>query len=293
MNTQISPTELQRYAEELFRRAIASTLEIPRHVLTKSPDKKALVDHCLSSVIAIGTHSTLEAAATQFVTSLGVAGKEMAMADALKHIGAIYEKFPLPIAGVERMIEMKAQGILSKEIWAFLRSMVRIDSEYDDSWILRGEEGLRELDITDALSGAFSNDLIADYLIAIKDMEEPGDIVWKVIIDSAKKRFDYSAFEKGFADFDNDNLAEDILFLTIGGLAEGGSVDDIAAKINQEFLLDGLSFGDDQLPRFISQRNLDLFREVKAMKTAESLSETGAQTLEIFAMMKNLLNKSN
>ena len=122
-------------------------------------------------------------------------------------------------------------------------------------------------------------------------MSQPKDIVWNEITDSAKKRFDYSEFQRTFADFDNDNIAENILFLTIAGHAAGDSSGDIAAEINQQLVLIGYSFADDDLPRFISDRQFDLFREIKAMETALALFEMGLQTPGILVQVRSLLNK--
>jgi len=109
-------------------------------------------------------------------------------------------------------------------------------------------------------------------------MSQPKDIVWNTITDSAKKRFDYDEFQRAFADLDNDNIAESILFLTIAGHAAGDSAKDIAAAINQQLLLVGYSFADGQLMSFISHRRFDLCREIKAAETAMSLFEMGLQT---------------
>lgn len=122
-------------------------------------------------------------------------------------------------------------------------------------------------------------------------MNQPKDIVWNAITDSAKTRFDYSEFERAFADFHNDNIAENILFLTIAGHAAEDSTEDIAAEINQQLVLIGYSFADDALTKFISDRQSDLFREIKAMETASALFEMGLQTPGILVQTRSLLAK--
>jgi hypothetical protein len=165
MSAQISPAELQGYAEELFRRAIASTLKIPRHVLLKSPEKQTLVEHCLSSVIAVATYPTLEAAASKIVATKAAAGEDFALADAKKHVDAVCDQLPLPIAGFERMLEMGRHRIEPKDIWDFLRCRVPIAPEYDDdwmrvadAWILHGERILLDLGTANVTFGHISTD---------------------------------------------------------------------------------------------------------------------------------------
>jgi hypothetical protein len=165
MSRPILAVELQKYAEELFRRAIASALKIPRHVLLKSPEKQTLVEHCLASVIAIATHPTLEAAARHIIATKAAAGEAFALADALKHVDAVYERLNLPIAGVERMREMGQRGMEAKYIWDFLRCRVPISPEYDDDWmrvaddwLLRGESIRLDLGTASVTFGHISTD---------------------------------------------------------------------------------------------------------------------------------------
>lgn len=131
----ISQEELQGYAEELFRRAIATTLKIRPSVLKTSPEKQELVEHCLRSVIAIGSHPTLEAAAEYLVESNDLVGTSFTMDEAIAHVNEVYDKFPLPIAGVERMLEMRKHPVELKDIWDFLRCRIRISPEHDDDWM--------------------------------------------------------------------------------------------------------------------------------------------------------------
>lgn len=122
-------------------------------------------------------------------------------------------------------------------------------------------------------------------------MSQQKDIVWSTITASAKKRFDHDGFQRTFAAFGSDHIAENILFLTIAGHATGDSAGDIAADISQQLLLVGYSLADSQLMSFISDRRIDLFREIKAMETAMSLFEMGLQTPGILVQVRSLLNK--
>ena len=123
-------------------------------------------------------------------------------------------------------------------------------------------------------------------------MSEPEDIVWNAITDSAKTRFDYPGFLSGFAGLGNDNIAENILFVTISGHAAGDSSEKIAAQINQHLALVGYSFPTDDLMKFISDRQSDLFREIKATEAALSLFDMGLQTPGILVQVRSLLNKN-
>jgi hypothetical protein len=117
------------------------------------------------------------------------------------------------------------------------------------------------------------------------------DIVWDAITDSAKHRFNYSKFQKTFAVSGNDNLAENILFMTIAGHASGKSTTDIAANINQQFLLIGYSFPDIELNQFISERKTDLLREIEATEIAIAFFQMGLKPSDILVQVRCLLIK--
>jgi len=88
----------------------------------------------------------------------------------------------------------------------------------------------------------FVTSLKTNKTIANTYMTSPEDIVWNTITDSAKTRFDYVTFE---SDFDDGTMAENILFLTIIGHAQGESVEHIASDISTQLLLLGLGLGSD------------------------------------------------
>ena len=122
-------------------------------------------------------------------------------------------------------------------------------------------------------------------------MSQPQDIVWNVITDSAKTRFDYAEFERMFADSQSDDLPESILTLIISCHVMGDSTEDIAAEINTYLVPLGISFADDTLTKFISDRQVDLSREIKAMKTALPLFKMGLPTRDILALARSILVK--
>lgn len=122
-------------------------------------------------------------------------------------------------------------------------------------------------------------------------MSEPREIIWNAITESAKARFDYSAFEKAFADFDDSNIAENVLFMTIAGHAAGHSVEDIATHVKQKFLLIGYGYDNDALTNFILNRRSDLWREIEAMETALLLFQQGLQTPAVLVQTRSLLSQ--
>jgi hypothetical protein len=121
-------------------------------------------------------------------------------------------------------------------------------------------------------------------------MKPPEDIVWDTITESAKKRFDYLSFRGTFADMHNDNVADNVLFMTIAGHAAGDSTDQIAADINQQFLLIGCSLEGD-FKQFVVDRRSDLFREIEAAKQALAFFDMGSQTPGILVQVRSILNR--
>jgi len=144
---RITPKELQGYAEVLFRRSIASTLHIRPDELQSNQVKRSLVEHILQTVIAIGSHATLENAANNLVSRNNVAKTNFTYETALQHAQEVYEQFKYPIGGVERMLKLRQYPIEKLEkIWEVIRARVPIDPDYNDewmevadAWILRGE----------------------------------------------------------------------------------------------------------------------------------------------------------
>jgi hypothetical protein len=120
-------------------------------------------------------------------------------------------------------------------------------------------------------------------------MSPSEDIVWNMITESAKKRFNYDSFRSTFSDLHNDKIAENVLFMTIAGHAAGDSAEQIAADINQHFLLLGLSLEGD-FKQFVADRRSDLFREIKAAEQALAFYEMGLKTPGILVQVRSILN---
>ncbi len=122
-------------------------------------------------------------------------------------------------------------------------------------------------------------------------MKQSEDIVWDTITDSAKKRFAYDDFRQVFAEMHNDTVPENVLFMTIMGHAARDSTDEIAAGISQQFLLVAYSLDENYLKKFIEDRRVDLFREIKAAEQASALYEMGLQTPGILVQVRSILSK--
>jgi hypothetical protein len=123
------------------------------------------------------------------------------------------------------------------------------------------------------------------------NMNQPEDIIWNAITDSAKKRFGYDEFQKAFAIIDDDNITENVLSLIIAGHAAGHSAKKIVADIKGHLVLVGFSFPEDALLSFISDRRTDLGVEIKATETAKSLLENGWEIPGILVQVRSMLKK--
>lgn len=120
-------------------------------------------------------------------------------------------------------------------------------------------------------------------------MKKPTDIIWDAITNSAKKRFDYDEFKAAFSELDNDNAPENILFKTIVGYVEGKSKEEIADEINNELLPLGCRFPDSDLQDFLSNKAIELGREIHATKIASTLLDQGMPIPGVLVQVKRIL----
>lgn len=123
-------------------------------------------------------------------------------------------------------------------------------------------------------------------------MENPEDIVWDTITDSAKKRFDFDEFAAGYSEFDDGTMAENTLFQTIIGLAQDNEIEDIADELSMQFLLIGLSVDKQEMINFVTERSKDSTLEIKAAYQAIVFYERGAQTPGILVQVRSILKGS-
>jgi hypothetical protein len=118
------------------------------------------------------------------------------------------------------------------------------------------------------------------------------DIVWNNITDSAKRRFDYTAFELGLSDFDDGTMVENILFMTIIGHAQKQSIEQIATSIRGELFLLAITDKEGWLDEFVKARLDDSPIEIKAAKQAIALTEMGINTPGILVQIRSILKNS-
>lgn len=124
--------------------------------------------------------------------------------------------------------------------------------------------------------------------------------IYNFIIDSMKKKIDYESFVKSLATITeevNSNtgiadyiIADDILLTILTYTAAGIDPNTVAVDVNNQFLLMGYTFGDDniiKLENFISgnsenwKKEIDTFKMLKGMLNSESCSVEEAYKLTV------------
>ena len=118
--------------------------------------------------------------------------------------------------------------------------------------------------------------------------EQATDLIWDAIVDSAKTRFDYKSYANTFDMFENENVAENILFSIIVGYAEGLSDNEIKAKINRELLPFALSFEENDLDELLLDKRKIFAKEIHATTTAVSLLQQGADVTQVLFLIKSV-----
>lgn len=120
-------------------------------------------------------------------------------------------------------------------------------------------------------------------------MSSPQDIVWNTITDSAKTRFDYAAYALALSEFDDGTMAENILFMTIVGLAEERPIDAIVSEVSNQLLVLGLGLDGDDLRDFVKERLNDLPLEIKATSQALTFFDMGIKPPGVLVQIRSIL----
>ena len=128
---------------------------------------------------------------------------------------------------------------------------------------------------------------------ALIDMQDPTEIVWNTITESAKNRFDYTAFERSLWDTESAHFSETVLFLTIVGHAADRSTDEIAADINGQLSLRALKFPEADLRRFIEEKKAELKREIFATTVAINLFACGLKPPSVLVQVRKILENAD
>lgn len=120
-------------------------------------------------------------------------------------------------------------------------------------------------------------------------MQEPEDIVWNAITNSAKTRFDYTAFEKMCRDVGDPNVIENFLFMIIAGFADGLSKDEIASEIKRELLMIGFGFQGASLEQFLEDKESLFKNEILATEMAMSFFDQGIKPHGVLIAVRKIL----
>ena len=121
-------------------------------------------------------------------------------------------------------------------------------------------------------------------------MKNTNDIIWRTIARSAKLRFDYKSFEAVFSEFDDDNIAENVLLKIIAELAAGKSEKCLVDQINHEMLLLGFSFEEHYLKKLLEHKKEELKTEIHVTLFAHAMLEQGSNPITILNAVSKMLN---
>jgi hypothetical protein len=121
-------------------------------------------------------------------------------------------------------------------------------------------------------------------------MRQAQDIVWNIITESAKLRFDYIGFRKSLSERgDDERTAEYIVFQVVVGYAEGLSDPEVLSKVRSDLLLFGCPLSDGQLGAFLADKRKVLKAEIRAAEAALSGFEQGRDAEAVLVQVRRLL----
>ncbi|TAK97431.1 MAG: hypothetical protein EPO07_13325 [Verrucomicrobia bacterium] len=123
-------------------------------------------------------------------------------------------------------------------------------------------------------------------------MQQPEDIVWDAITESAKTRFDYNEFEKAFGELNDPDVADNILLMTVAGYAAVHSSEEIAAEIKTQLLMIGFGFREGGPELFLVGKETQLKNEIRAAGIAMELFAQGAQQPGVLVQVRSILKSS-
>ena len=129
--------------------------------------------------------------------------------------------------------------------------------------------------------------IIHDSFDESEDMINDEDLIWNLITDSAKSRFDYDSFSENMG----DDSASDLLFQIIVALAIGESKVLTAAKLNAQIMGMDFIMENDSFVHFIEEREKDLGMEILALKIARTNLDNGADPLAVYLQTEDFISK--
>jgi hypothetical protein len=114
------------------------------------------------------------------------------------------------------------------------------------------------------------------------------DEIWNTITASAKRRFDFAAFEKDFIEID-ENLADNILFKVLVEHASGETINIISEKLFNEILLTGFIWRKKEIVEFLKNKEDLLKIEIYATKLAREMLNSGANLISVLNTINQIL----
>ena len=108
--------------------------------------------------------------------------------------------------------------------------------------------------------------------------------IWNLIIDSAKKKFDFLSFEKDFP-FDTDG----VIFKIITGFAAEQKKEILVLELHNQMLPIGFNWDRKDIAKFIEGKE-SLFKiEIYACQLAIDMLNNGNDTISVFNSISQLL----
>ena len=120
-------------------------------------------------------------------------------------------------------------------------------------------------------------------------MDQTIDLIWNAITNSAKRKFDYSDFEKQFIEI-NENMADNILFQVIIGFASKKSSEVISSGLFNQMLMTGFIWKLEDIKDFVAGKDKLFSIEIYASQLANSLLDDGNEPAAVLNSITQLLN---
>lgn len=115
------------------------------------------------------------------------------------------------------------------------------------------------------------------------------ELIWNIITDSAKRKFDYDSFEKQFIEID-ESLADNILFKVIIGFASNKTSERISLELFNEMMLIGFMWKLEDIQSFVNDKDKILKLEIYSSQLASSLLQDGNDPSIVLNSINQILN---
>ena len=115
-------------------------------------------------------------------------------------------------------------------------------------------------------------------------------IIWDVITDSAKKRFDYSEFENGFEEA-YSKFPHNIIRLIVIGFASGKSQNEIVAIQFGEMLNLGLKWDKEEITELVKDKDIIFEDEIKIARKTNEMLKRGIKPEVVLDALEELIQR--